>query len=160
MSTPIETNTEELQEILNTVFNLPNAGGGGLPSAMSAMDAGTYTPDADVTANVRITHNLGMIPDFTFIFVPGEVSKDTYSGYVVWQIIIVQPYSSSSQKYSAYGYGQYYSSSSADKYGLSSNITGDILPSYLTEDTFTVIANSSYKLKSGVTYNWLACKFA
>lgn len=29
MSTPIETNTEELQEILQTVNNLPNAGGGG-----------------------------------------------------------------------------------------------------------------------------------
>lgn len=28
MSTPIETNTEELQEILNTVYNLPMAGGG------------------------------------------------------------------------------------------------------------------------------------
>lgn len=28
MSTPIETNTEELQEILQTVYNLPTAGGG------------------------------------------------------------------------------------------------------------------------------------
>lgn len=28
MSTPIETNTEELQEILQTVYNLPLAGGG------------------------------------------------------------------------------------------------------------------------------------
>lgn len=28
MSTPIETNTEELQEILQTVYNLPMAGGG------------------------------------------------------------------------------------------------------------------------------------
>lgn len=28
MATPIETNTEELQEILNTVYNLPMAGGG------------------------------------------------------------------------------------------------------------------------------------
>jgi hypothetical protein len=29
MSTPIETNTEELQEILQTVYNLPLAGGSG-----------------------------------------------------------------------------------------------------------------------------------
>ena len=28
MSTPLETNTEELQEILQTVYNLPDAGGG------------------------------------------------------------------------------------------------------------------------------------
>lgn len=28
MATPMETNTEELQEILNTVYNLPMAGGG------------------------------------------------------------------------------------------------------------------------------------
>ena len=29
MSTPIETNTEELRKILQTVNNLPNAGGAG-----------------------------------------------------------------------------------------------------------------------------------
>lgn len=32
MSTPIETNTEELQEILNTVYNLPNRNNGGSSS--------------------------------------------------------------------------------------------------------------------------------
>lgn len=39
MSTPIETNTEELQEILQTVYNLPMAGGGGsAPDLVIALD--------------------------------------------------------------------------------------------------------------------------
>lgn len=40
MSTPIETNTEELQEILETVYNLPNVGGGSsAPDLVIAMNA-------------------------------------------------------------------------------------------------------------------------
>ena len=40
MSTPIDTNTEELQEILQTVYNLPMAGGGGSaePDLVIALD--------------------------------------------------------------------------------------------------------------------------
>lgn len=40
MSTPIETNTEELREILNTVYNLPMAGGGSAePDLVIGLDA-------------------------------------------------------------------------------------------------------------------------
>ena len=43
MSTPIETNTEELQEILQTVYNLPNAGGSGKVSWDCVIESsGTY----------------------------------------------------------------------------------------------------------------------
>lgn len=48
MSTPIETNTEELQEILNTVYNLPMAGGG------------SSEPDLIIGINVE---NHKMFPD-------------------------------------------------------------------------------------------------
>ena len=44
MSTPIETNTEELQEILQTVYNLPNLGG-----------SGSSAPDLVIGLNVADT---------------------------------------------------------------------------------------------------------
>lgn len=43
MSTPIETNTEELQEILQTVYNLPMAGGGSSePDLVIVFDDGNW----------------------------------------------------------------------------------------------------------------------
>ena len=38
MATPIETNTEELQEILQTVYNLPMAGGSSEPDLVITLD--------------------------------------------------------------------------------------------------------------------------
>lgn len=45
MSTPIETNTEELQEILQTVYNLPNAGGSGKVSWDCVLEANGISMD-------------------------------------------------------------------------------------------------------------------
>lgn len=61
MSTPIETNTEELQEILQTVYNLPNAGGG------------SSEPDLIVTIN--IPKNDGYISNITADHVTFDTSK-------------------------------------------------------------------------------------
>ena len=48
MSTPIETNTEELQEILQTVYNLPMAGGG---SAEPDLVIGLDTSDLEAISD-------------------------------------------------------------------------------------------------------------
>lgn len=53
MSTPIETNTEELQVILQTVYNLPMAGGGGsaepdLVITLDNTDWGSMTGHAEL----------------------------------------------------------------------------------------------------------------
>ena len=49
MSTPIETNTEELQEILQTVNNLPNVGSssGGAPDMVITIDASISNCEID-----------------------------------------------------------------------------------------------------------------
>ena len=53
MSTPIETNTEELQEILQTVYNLPLAGGSGKVSWDCVIEAsGTYLEGGKINFTV------------------------------------------------------------------------------------------------------------
>ena len=54
MATPMETNTEELQEILNTVYNLPMAGGGSSEPDLvitATEDFAWAKPDNDPTSN-------------------------------------------------------------------------------------------------------------
>lgn len=58
MSTPIETNTEKLQEILQTVYNLPMAGGG------SAEPDLVITPTEDFsfnTVNINRNNNISKV---------------------------------------------------------------------------------------------------
>ena len=59
MSTPIETNTEELQEVLQQVYNLPNRSGGSttpdLVISFVANEGDSYlTPDSVVASNFSI----------------------------------------------------------------------------------------------------------
>lgn len=66
MSTPIETNTEELQEILQTVYNLPLAGGGSSKADL------VITPDE----NFRFIKRSPTNPDFNVekvLFDPNDV---------------------------------------------------------------------------------------
>lgn len=160
MSTPMETNTEGLQDILESVLKLPNASGSGLPAGISALDCGTYTPETDITSNVSIAHNLGDIPDFTLIYIPGEVSAEAHLGCVIWSIILLQPFSTSTAECSGFRYHRFYNESNGNQSNGYSNITAYYLSDWLNKDTFAVYASDGVKLKAGVTYTWIACKFA
>jgi hypothetical protein len=53
MSTPIETNTEQLQEVLQQVYNLPNRSGGGTtPDLVVVVDGSTINDFSTVDASL------------------------------------------------------------------------------------------------------------
>ena len=74
MSTPIKTNTEELQEILQTVYNLPNASGGG-----------STEPDLVITYNNPINGESFSNPSFCSF--DNAAVVDTYSKLLAGQTV-------------------------------------------------------------------------
>lgn len=55
------------------------AGGGSLPSSISKIDGGSFTPASDTKCSTyRITHNLGVIPKFMLIWCDDFSTVTTY----------------------------------------------------------------------------------
>lgn len=78
MSTPIEQNTEGLEEILRTVNALPNAGGGGAPTWKKVYECS----DVQVTDAVKIIEidlggELGEITEFAIYWSNSKTSLET-----------------------------------------------------------------------------------
>ena len=154
----IKTNTTDLQAILDLVNALPEAGGSsGLPSGISEIATGTFTPTSDVTAGYSVSHGLTREPSFVLVVVTGDVSLfDDLVGYYYYMYLCI------GKKYThgtTVRYGSYYSQTGGDTAGLSdtqSVMSSDTYASYLNNLTFVIPATSTRILKAGTTYRWVA----
>ena len=86
MSTPIETNTEELQEILQTVYNLPNAGGGSSAPDLVITPGENFNftkPNVNGTYNVaQISFNASEVISSYEKLMAGKDVRAVLTGYV------------------------------------------------------------------------------
>lgn len=130
------------------------AGGGSLPSGVSAIATGTYTPTADSTASVNINHGLDVAPNFAMwiivddIFATAPVKLAQISGYAFIKNTVksvddstIYPYHYSLRNYTNAGALGYSSSQSTTN--------------YFTETTIRLHAATASKLLGGCTYRWV-----
>ncbi len=144
---------------------LPEAGGGGgggssggLPSGITALAMGTFTPSSTITGDYEITHGLGVVPDFAMV----AVDEDIPNGMTYWGCIFNYLTNKISVKPSPMGSAGISIrttsglSSSGGFAATSSNIVSNA-PT-LTEQTLKVLVDS-YTFKSGTRYRWIAGVF-
>lgn len=131
------------------------ADGGGLPSGVSALATGKYIPAEDKTTSFSIEHGLGVAPNFFVFVVEEDMSVPPVANLTIGGAIIAKytKYNqTSSTKYTCHYFFRGYngtpqvggSASSAD------NAT------FMSETSCTVICSTTYKLKTGYTYRWIA----
>lgn len=86
MSTPIETNTEQLQEVLQQVYNLPNRSGGGNSYDLTINLSGNYWPgdSYDVATNLTATFEESDLRNIAEKITAGENASVIVRGYITF----------------------------------------------------------------------------
>ena len=132
-------------------FEGAGSGSGALPAGVTAMDSGIFTPSSDISSTYYVNHKLGVKPNFFSIVAMGDYSTGARSGTLLSQTTIGKPFTEGSAQREA---------TLTTIYALSaSRITG-ITNTYSGMSSTTrcfIEAGSSYVLKAGVSYRWIAC---
>ena len=124
------------------------------------IETGEYTPEEDINVpKVRITHNLGVIPDFCIYFSDAFEStasdERVYCANGYFSKIGLQ----SAQTDNTKGFG-YYVRANKGSTSAVMNSWQDVMTNFFTNYDFTFPRyNSGEYLKSGITYHWVIGKF-
>jgi hypothetical protein len=128
--------------------------GGGLPSGVSALASGTYTPTADLTASVNIEHGLGVAPNFSaWIIEDGSFADTPIKLALIGGLAFAKTMkkeASDSTRYNYHYYLRSYTNAGAAGYSCSQSTTN-----YLTTTTLRLHASAAAKLLGGYTYRWV-----
>lgn len=128
--------------------------GGGLPSGVSALASGTYTPTENKTARVDVAHGLGVTPNFLVVMMEEDTSSAPLTSALVGATVFFK-----NMKYNSGSTIQYTAHVTMEGYGASSQATGSATRAasnaYFTTTTVGIPCNSTYVLKSGYTYRWV-----
>lgn len=137
--------------VMKTGKHVCSGGGGGisLPSGVTAITAGEFTPDADITAQYTITHNLNTTPS-VFILEPcGTFKVSDNKGYILQCVINTKTHTASSTVK-----------------GMSVVTVVDVNNGTVThvginnptctDTTIDLPTYTARKLKAGTTYKWVA----
>ena len=130
------------------------AASGGLPSGISAIASGVYTPQSNTTSIVSIEHGLGVIPNFCIWIVENDISAGI-SGVgqtVGYAFLKTAAYSSGS----SYLYNVHFAFCGYTSSGYLSGTTTQMNSNnYFTTANAPIWGNSSYPLKAGYNYRWI-----
>lgn len=137
-------------DILGTFAGESSGGSGGdgsLPSGVTMLTSGTFTPASDSTGEY-ITHNFGVKPHFVVFALEESMQSADVTGIALYG---AQVYKKAISTYGSWFVTGYNSSGSVNGY------TGRITNSaYSTTTSNYIVTNTNYKLKAGHTYRW-AC---
>lgn len=142
---------------LKVIGTLIPSTGGDLPVGVSRMRADEYTSTSDKSSTLVITHDLGMTPDFVLFFADDTPEVGAYSGYLLWQVIVMQPYEQNGNKNEGTLYRRYGSSSTS--FGGSTAVISQNSTN-CNDSQFSILLGTNYKLKAGVKYKWIMGKFS
>ena len=128
--------------------------GGGLPSGISALASGTYTPTENKTTRVDVAHGLGVTPNFLVVMMEEDTSSSPLTSTLVAATVFFK-----SMKYNSSSSIQYTAHVTMEGYASSAQATGSATRAasnaYFTTTTVGIPCNSTYVLKSGYTYRWV-----
>lgn len=143
-----------LDQMASAIASIESGGGGGLPDGIKKIACGTVTPSSDGNTLV-VDHDLGEAPNFCLWEIVGtDFSSSTGSSLAVAGSSFecdLKNSSTSSVVYNLNYMIRGYSSSGA----LNGTTASVVNSSYMTTTEFTMVGNSSYKIKSGYTYRWI-----
>lgn len=135
-------------------------GGGGLPSGISALDSGTFTPTADITARYDINHNLGVVPDFAIAFVDGDFVFSEHGSGLLTQILLNKTIAAGTTNYGTAIISAFMNASGNAWTTGVSGVAPTYLFLYFNNTRFGILASSTRRLLAGVTYRYIVGKFA
>jgi hypothetical protein len=142
--------------VLGTLEATSGGGGsGGLVNGGSAIDGGTFTPSSDVSNSYTINHNLGVAPDFYFLFREGGITEASANPSSIIQAFGVKiPIGEN-----VFSDVQTYVTSGGSLSQSSQMFQLVVYNTFYKPDTFR-FSPLMGKLKAGVTYRWCAGVFA
>lgn len=128
-------------------------GGGGLPAGVSALAIGTYTPTSDVSSAVGIEHGLGVTPNFFFMSVEGQemLNASDFKYYITTEFGLAQKFMMSANQLEAFRIYRYSNGTS-----FTQSAAVGIMGQFANTTHFYAYASSTYNLKAGVAYRWVA----
>lgn len=129
-------------------------GSGGGSGVISAVATGTYTPASDISSGVEIEHGLGVTPNFCIWIAENDFSDITDVSAVVVGAVVAKPMLHSVSSGITYPYQYFLRGYNVS--GLSNGTTSYKSDGFMTDTIVTIMGNSTFKLKSGLTYRWVA----
>lgn len=130
------------------------AGGGGLPSGVSALACGSYTPSENKTSRVDINHGLNVKPNFLIVIVDTNFSAGVATNMLTGASVFYK-----AMKYNSSSSIVYTAHITMEGYGSNSQAAGSATraasEAYFTTSTFGIPCNSTYNLMAGYTYRWV-----
>lgn len=128
-------------------------GGAALPAGIAAFDAGEITVSTQFTTTRQtFSHNLGVVPDFIFVYAPANVAQ-TYSMLAAMRGTAVN-------WRNGYNSFYFYHANSASTVSMTNNSNANYGVGNLTENSFQLSSHStSYYWRTG-KYRYIALKFS
>lgn len=129
-------------------------GSGGGSGVISAVATGTYTPASDISSGVEIAHGLGVTPNFCIWMAENDFSDITDVSAAVVGAMVAKPMLHSVSSGMTYPYQYFLRGYNVS--GISNGTASYKSEGCMTDTIVTILGNSTYKLKSGWTYRWVA----
>lgn len=132
------------------------ASGGGLPSGITAISSGTFTPSSNITSSYDIVHNLGITPNVYHIFVTDPINVEQFRPGLTMMTDYMLPITYPSNSYAGIACRNYVSSTGTSiSYGVGP-WQASAVNSHFTSTYIRINVTSTYPLAAGYTYRWIA----
>lgn len=140
--------------IFDVVGTYEGSGGGSGVGFDVISATGTYTPASDISSSVEIAHGLRVTPNFCIWMAENDFSDITDVSAAVVGAMVAKPMLHSASSGVTYTYQYFLRGYNVS--GLANGTASYKSEGYMTDTFVTILGNSTYKLKSGWTYRWVA----
>lgn len=142
---------------ISEIGNISTGGGGSLPSIISKIDGGSFTPSSDTASDTQsVSHSLGVVPKGFVIWTEDEISGTVATRYMSnCYVAAANIVDKNSNNYIACGVSSLLYNGNASFITSNTLFTTATVQNYM--DAVRIRWNNGLIFyKSGLTYKWLA----